>query len=98
MGERNAKRGRSASTSMARSEHLPIDLILKARGWRSMKSYVKHCDKPIEENKFAEAILQSGNVIRNKIVIRVAFNSISEYYNTNVFVFPRVCTLNELEF
>ena len=91
MGERNAKRGRSASTSMARSEHLPIDLILKAQGWRSMKSYVKHCDKPIEENKFAEAI-------RNKIVIRVAFNSISEYYNTNVFVFPRVCTLNELEF
>ena len=27
-----------------------------------MKSYVKHYDKLIEENKFAEAMLQSGNV------------------------------------
>ena len=47
---------RNASTSMAKSVHLPIDLILKTGGWRSMKSYAKHCDK------FAEAILQSGNV------------------------------------
>ena len=50
---------RSASTIIAKSVHLPIDLILKAGGWRSMKSYAKHYDKPIEENKFAEAILQS---------------------------------------
>ena len=38
---------RSASTSMAKSVHLAIDLILKAGGWRSMKSYTKHYDKPI---------------------------------------------------
>ena len=54
---------RSATTSMVKSVHLPIDLVLKAGGWRSMKSYAKkHYDKPIQENKFAEAILQSGNV------------------------------------
>ena len=53
---------RSASTSVAKSVHLPIDLILKAGGCRSMKSYAKHYGKSIEENKFAEAILPSGNV------------------------------------
>ena len=52
----------SATTSMAKSVHLPIDLVLKAGGWRSMKSYAKHYDKPIQENKFAAAILLSGNV------------------------------------
>ena len=45
---------RSASISMAKSVQLPIDLILKAGGWRSMKSYAKHYDKQIEENIFAE--------------------------------------------
>ena len=50
----------SASTSMAKSLHLPIDLILKVGGWRTMKSNAKHYDKPIEEKKFA--ILQSVNV------------------------------------
>ena len=54
---------RSASTSMGKSLHLPIDLVLEARGWRSMKSlYAKRYDKPIEENKFAKAILQYVNV------------------------------------
>ena len=54
---------RSASTSMsAKSVHSPFDLILNARGWRNMKSYAKHYDRPIEENKFAEGILQSVNV------------------------------------
>ena len=49
---------RSASTSMAKSVHLPIDLILKAGGWWSMKSpYAKHYDKTIKGNKFAEAIV-----------------------------------------
>ena len=52
---------RSASTSMAKSVHLLINLILKAGGWRGIKSYAKHHDKPVEENKFEEAILQSGN-------------------------------------
>ena len=47
---------------MAKSVHLLIDLILKAGGWRGMKSYAKHHDKPVEENKFAEAILQSRSV------------------------------------
>ena len=28
------------------------------------------------------------------MLIRVYFNSIKEYYNTNVGFFPRVCTLN----
>ena len=41
---------RSASTIMTKSVHLPIDLILKTGGWRSMKSYAKLYDKPIEEN------------------------------------------------
>ena len=50
---------RSVSTSMAKSVHLPIVLILEAGGWRSMKSYEKYYHKPIEENKFAEVILQS---------------------------------------
>ena len=40
---------RSASTSMAKSVHLAIDLILKAEGWRSMKPHTKHYDKPIEK-------------------------------------------------
>ena len=53
---------RSASTSMAKNLQLPIDLILKTGGWRSMKSFGKHYDKPIAENRFAEAILQSGNM------------------------------------
>ena len=53
---------RNASTSIAKSVHLPIYLTLKVGGWRGMKSYVKHYDKLIEENKFAEAMLHSGNV------------------------------------
>ena len=57
---------RSASTSMAKSVQLPIDLVLKAKELRSMKSYAKHYDKPIEENKFAEATLQSVNVKTSK--------------------------------
>ena len=40
---------RSASSSMAKSVHLPIDLILKSREWRNMKSYAKPYDKPIEK-------------------------------------------------
>ena len=52
----------SVSTSMGKSVHLPIGLILKTGGRRSMKSYAKHYDKPIEENKFAGAILLLGNV------------------------------------
>ena len=53
---------RIVSTSMAKSAHLPTDLILKAGGLRSMNLYVKHYGKPILENKFAEVILQCGNV------------------------------------
>ena len=50
---------------MAKSLHLPIDLALEAGGWRSMKSlYSKQYDKPIEENKFAETILQYVNIKR----------------------------------
>ena len=51
-----------ASTSNAKSVHLPTDLILKAEGWRNMKPYAKYYDKLIKENKFAETILQSGNL------------------------------------
>ena len=53
---------RGASTSMTKSVHLLIVFILNAGGWKSMTSYAKHYDKPIEENKFTESILQSANV------------------------------------
>ena len=38
---------------MVKSKYLPIDLIPKAGGWRSMELNAKHYDKPIEENRFA---------------------------------------------
>ena len=40
---------RSASTSMAKSAHLPPHIILKTESWRSMELYTRRYDKPIQE-------------------------------------------------
>ena len=49
---------------MAKTVHLFIDLILKPGGWRTLKSYAKHYDKPIEENKFVEAIFYNLEMLK----------------------------------
>ena len=33
---------RNASTSMAKTTHLTLDTVLKAGGWKSMKTFAKH--------------------------------------------------------
>ena len=52
---------RSASTSYAKN-CLPLDTILKAGGWRSMKTFTQYYDKPIEtrDSNFAYNILKKG--------------------------------------
>lgn len=50
---------RSASTSIVKTMHLPLDTVLKAEGWRSMNKFAKHYDKSLENFELVNAILEA---------------------------------------
>ena len=43
---------------MAKIRHIPLDVILKTGGWRSIKLYVRYNDRPTVELQFAQAYIQ----------------------------------------
>ena len=49
---------RSASTSKAKSNAVPIDEILKKAGWSNVKTFAKFYDKKIVKDGFAEGVLK----------------------------------------
>lgn len=49
---------RSASTSQAKSNVVPIDEILKKAGWSNVKTFAKLYDKKIMKDGFAEGVLK----------------------------------------
>ena len=51
---------RSASTSKAKQQFVPIDKILKVAGWSNTKTFGTYYDKPVvaDQNSFGEAVLR----------------------------------------
>jgi hypothetical protein len=49
---------RSASTSKAKSNTVPIDETLKKAGWSNVKTFAKFYDKKIVKDGFAEGVLK----------------------------------------
>ena len=51
---------RSASTSKAKQQFVPIDQILKVAGWSNTKTFGTYYDKPVaaDQNSFSEAVLR----------------------------------------
>lgn len=49
---------RSASTSKAKSNAVPIDEILKKAGWSNVKTFAQYYDKKIVTDGFAEGVLK----------------------------------------
>jgi hypothetical protein len=49
---------RSASTSKAKYNAVPIDEILKKAGWSNVKTFAKFYDKKIVKDGFAEGVLK----------------------------------------
>ena len=50
---------RSASTSKA-ARYLPLSTIVKTIGWSKKSTFTHHYHKPIEKEKFAEAVLSNA--------------------------------------